>query len=181
MFYNWSPEIGDPTPMGWITVAFYFVTAILVLRKAIVLRKNRTDFKFWSVLAIFLFALGVNKQLDLQSFFTEVGRVIAKKNGWYEGRRSVQFLFVIIFGAAAFAVIVTVWLMLRKKWRLYLIPLTGFLVLVSFIVIRAASFHHFDVFLKRRFFGAKMNWILELGGTGILFYSSLVKSKSQIK
>lgn len=164
--------------MGWLTVAFYFLTAILSLRKAILLRKNQTDFRFWSILALFLLLLGINKQLDIQSFFTEIGRVISRKQGWYQDRRSVQFFFVLIFGCFAFFTIACVWWVLRKKWRIYLTPLCGFLFLIAFIVIRAASFHHFDKFLNFRTFGARMNWVLELGGISILFFSTLVKIRN---
>lgn len=159
--------------MGWLTVAFYFLTAILSLRKAILLHKNQTDFRFWNILALFLLLLGINKQLDIQSFFTEIGRVAARKQGWYQNRRSVQFYFVLIFGCFAFFIIACVWWVLRKKWKKYLIPLCGFLFLMAFIVIRAASFHHFDKFLNLKPFGARINWVLELGGIGILFYSTL--------
>jgi len=37
---------------------------------------------------------------------------------------------------------------------------------VGFVVIRADSFHHVDVFLAARLGRLKWNWILELGGVG---------------
>ena len=36
----------------------------------------------------------MNKQLDLQTAFTELGRVLAQTEGWYEQRRTVQFWFI---------------------------------------------------------------------------------------
>jgi len=37
---------------------------------------------------------GINKQLDLQSAFTEVMRVVARDQGWYEARRQYQYAFI---------------------------------------------------------------------------------------
>lgn len=172
---SWTPKIGDPSIMGWITVVFYFITSALSLSIALLKQKERTSFRFWGLLAIFLLLLGINKQLDIQSLFTEIGRAIAKEQGWYTKRRSVQFLFIIMFGIFSFSVIITIWWMLRKRWRQYLIPLTGFLILVSFIIIRAASFHHFDMFLRSGPAEIRMNWILELGGIGIIFLAGILK------
>ena len=36
------------------------------------------------VLTILLLLLGINKQLDLQTLLKDVGRRMAKANGWYE-------------------------------------------------------------------------------------------------
>ena len=37
-------------------------------------------------------------------------------------------------------------------------------MVMGFVVIRAASFHHVDAFLASRLGGLRWNWILELGG-----------------
>jgi hypothetical protein len=101
---RWHPDIGDPTLGGWITVIAYFGTALLAYRA---LRFHSRNFGsksastnaqalvgFWLLITGALVLLGINKQLDLQSWFTEVGRDLARAQGWYEGRRSVQALFV---------------------------------------------------------------------------------------
>jgi hypothetical protein len=46
-----------------------------------------------------LFALGINKQLDLQTALTELGRVLALSQGWYEQRQVVQFWFIAALAA----------------------------------------------------------------------------------
>jgi hypothetical protein len=40
--------------------------------------------------------------------------------------------------------------------------------LLTFIAIRAASFHHFDRFIGHEVGGVRMNWILELGGISLI-------------
>jgi hypothetical protein len=40
--------------------------------------------------------LTINKQLDLQSAWTEIGRLIAIGEGWYGRREVVQLYFIIV-------------------------------------------------------------------------------------
>jgi hypothetical protein len=44
-----------------------------------------------------LFLLGVNKQLDLQTLLGDVGRSVSTAQGWYDKRRAVQAVFVLVF------------------------------------------------------------------------------------
>jgi hypothetical protein len=77
---RWEPTIGDPTFMGWFTVAAYAVAALLAAR--VWLRKRE---KIWLLVTIGMAGLCVNKQLDLQSLITAIGRVIAWHEGWLQG------------------------------------------------------------------------------------------------
>ncbi|HEY8942673.1 MAG TPA: hypothetical protein VIM73_00370, partial [Polyangiaceae bacterium] len=87
---NWSPGIGDPTVTGWVTVVAYLATAVsctlLALRIPRVAGPLNRERLLWGLLAAAFFALGLNKQLDLQSAVTEIGRIVAAKQGWYEQR-----------------------------------------------------------------------------------------------
>src|SRR5512145_1767020 len=86
---QWHPTIGDPTFMGWFTVAAYFAGAFCAYFTAYKIRTpDRQAFLFWCACGVFLTALGINKQLDLQSLFTEMGRQVAKAQGWIEQRRT---------------------------------------------------------------------------------------------
>jgi hypothetical protein len=165
----WRPGIGDPTVMGWVTVAAYFGVAILCFRRA---RKAKTsggtEFFFWAGLAALLVLLGINKQLDLQTFLTLTGRRIAVAQGWYEERRPVQFAFVAVVGLAALAGLVLMWRLVRGRSRELWVALLGFVLLLAFVIVRAASFHHFDALININIAGVRMNWILELGAIGLI-------------
>ncbi|WP_244441799.1 hypothetical protein [Rhizobium grahamii] len=97
--FDWRPEIGDPTIGGWITVALYFVGCVSCHRTMVTVLSPRSSEQFdgfiWRGIAIMFFILGINKQLDLLSAFTEIGRMIAASEGWYDERRTVQFYFII--------------------------------------------------------------------------------------
>ena len=168
---RWKPGIGDPTVMGWLTVAAYFVTALgcywSAWREPLpdgTRRPHTRPAAFWLVLAGLLVALGINKQLDLQSLATQIGRDAI--HGWnlYEKRRVLQVGFMLAVGlmcAGSFAALL--WVArhsLRHRW----LAIVGMLFILGFVVIRASSFHNVNVLLSARLGGMKWNWILELGG-----------------
>jgi hypothetical protein len=127
---------------------------------------------FWFALCGVLVFLGVNKQLDLQSCFTQVGRDMAKSEGWYEKRRMVQGVFVVVMAVLGMLIIATSYWYVHAAWRRYRIAFFGIIYLVTFVVIRAASFHHIDVFLKSGVGGLYFNHILELGGILFIGYAA---------
>ena len=156
---RWRPEIGDPSLMGWFTVSAYAAGAILA---AWVWFQRRE--KVWLFIALGTAALSANKQLDLQSLFTDIGRVASYHGGWFEQRRVYQKWFVL--GVVAGAAIFGAWFIWRfnEFWLQHKLLTVGVLYLLTFIVVRAISFHHFDAFLKDEVLGVRMNWALELGG-----------------
>src|SRR3954447_15179514 len=94
-------ERGDQGFTPWLITIGYFVAAGLCFwagrreREMSLGRARRWHAPvFWFSLCGVLVALGFNKQLDLQSDFTEFGRSMAKEEGWYENRRIVQAIFV---------------------------------------------------------------------------------------
>lgn len=179
---RWTPGIGDPTIMGWVTVAIYFGAALLcfwaVLKTSI---KQETSIPgngkalklFWICLALILVFLGFNKQLDLQSLLTQIGKDIAVEQGWYNKRREVQFLFVIFIGVGGTIILS---FLMYKYWKMpgYIkTTLIGCVILFVFIMIRAMSFHHVDIFLKAKLVGIKMNWLFEIGGLSVILLGTI--------
>ena len=177
---RWHPGIGDPTVGGWITVAAYFSAALLAYSAQ---RLHSDDLAnkagsanakslalFWLLVAGTLVLLGINKQLDLQTWLTEVGRDLAQAQGWYAERRPIQALFVAaltIVGLAGMAILIVI---LRRLFRQVGDGLFGLGLLVTFIAVRAASFHHVDQLLKSGV--VRLNWALELGGIGLIALSA---------
>lgn len=174
---SWSPGIGDPSLGGWLTVLLYFVAAWATWRVLHALKRPRTyagsnERWFWKALFIGLLVLGVNKQLDLQSAFTELGRILADRRGWYDDRRQIQMAFIAgvgIMGLTLFAA------MLHLTWgapTAAIWALTGSTCLVTFVVIRAASFHHVDSVLGTSLSGWRINWLLEMGSLLVIIGSA---------
>ena len=163
---RWEPGIGDPTIMGWLTVAAYFVGSALCWANVIRNRSVRFERLFWTVFGLALLALGVNKQLDLQTWFTLTAKSFAKQTGWYEERRIVQALFVFAIAIAGTGLMAAAWAVARRASWAHRTAIVGGVFLLCFVVVRAASFHHFDQVLGWHAGQLRMNHVFELGGIG---------------
>ncbi len=158
---RWEAGIGDPTVVGWITVVAYGVSAALSLRCA---RRTAIGLEhwFWVGAAVALILLGFNKQLDLQTLVTQIGRDMAMRGGWYGERRVAQAAFVSALAVAGLVALVWLLWLVRRLPRATQAAGVGLVLLVVFIVIRGASFHHIDQMVGSSFEGIRFNWILEL-------------------
>lgn len=134
---------------------------------------DRRAYVFWVVFSVLMLALGINKQLDLQSLFTAVLKQFAKSTGWYEDRRIFQgiFIFVIAFFGCAAALLAWVWT--SRALPQHRLTLLGGIFLLAFIVIRAASFHHFDEILGTPVAFLRINHLLELGGIACVAFGAI--------
>ena len=159
----WRPGIGDPSWTGWLIVAAYAIAALLSWlafrasrAEAVRLARLRPQEAegerrlawFWLLACVTLTALGINKQLDLQSLFTQVLRDVSHAQGWYDDRRRYQFLFVAAVGSAGLLGVLTMGWRLRRVLLRVWIAVLGLGWITTFVVIRAASFHHVDTFLR---------------------------------
>ena len=124
-----------------------------------------------------MFLLCLNKQLDLQSLLTNIGRIVANQGGWYDQRRTIQFWFVVAIGLASVAAFVFLAWKTRSIFKGRTLLLLGLSMLLLFVVMRAASFHHVGVFLEQRILGFKLNWILELGSIALVAVSAVQASR----
>jgi len=170
--FNWSPGIGDPTIGGWITVVLYFVAMVSCWRTASRLDDGVRERRIWRAVSVSFLLLGINKQLDLQTALTEAGRVLAELQGWYGQRQIVQVDFIILMAAVCVIAIVTLLIWARGAPFPTWFALVGTTLVVGFVLIRAASFHHIDRFLGHAILGFRWNWILEMGGISVVLLAS---------
>lgn len=171
-------EFGDHTFFGWMTVLAYFLTSIRLGIKTRLAWLNRDNVIFWLCFTLIIIFLGFNKQLDLQSNFTEIMRNMAKEHGWYEQRRPLQFLFVAVMAMSLPILILLVRTSLANSWRRYKIMWLGILLLLVFIVIRAASFHHVDLIFYKAIGSLRFYQALEIVAIFIIFIGTFYENKS---
>lgn len=171
VFATWSPRIGDPTIIGWLTVAAYSLTAVLTA--LVFVRQSGRQRIFWLGLFVLLVALAINKQLDLQSALTAAGRCLALAQGWYESRQSVQITFIIAVGVTCIVIGVVLAWALRRDFGQVWLALVGVALLLAFVVMRAAGFHNFDRFIGFEIANIRMNWVMELGGIMMIAANAL--------
>lgn len=185
--HQWSLGIGDPTILGWVTVIAYLVSAVLCiwaarccpLRNSVEAKAERNPRLFWWVLALILILLGINKQLDLQTWLDQYGRDKAIEYGWYRSRELIKFGF--ITGLAVFGVLLTgltAYLLKNVNWTVKLAVL-GSVLLFCFVLLRASSFQDFHAFYGIHIGGVWFNATLELGSLGIIFTAAIASIRSR--
>lgn len=179
---NWSPGLGDPSIGGWFTVLLYALAALACWR-VFGLDPDRAGSPrggerwYWILLLLTLVLMGINKQLDLQSAMTELGRMLAMRQGWYGNREQVQLAFlvgVLMTGLTAFAALVNL------TWgspRATVLSLVGIVFLGVFVLGRAASFHHIDLLLATDLAGLRINWLAEMGA--LVWITSCARLRSR--
>jgi hypothetical protein len=168
---RWHPGIGDPSLLGWVTVAAYAMASWLALATWRLERQrggSASHAFFWLAVGLLLLFLTFNKQLDLQSWFTEVMRDNAHENGWYEQRRELQRQFIVGLGAAACSAAAFGLYLLWPIEGPRVLSIGGLVLLAYFIVVRASSFHHIDVLLSETWLGMRFNGWMELGGIALV-------------
>ena len=167
--------INSATLLAWLTVLAYLIAAALSLACA-----WRADRIFgpahlwqhrliWAGMAAGLFFLGVNKQLDIQSWFTAVAKAIAYEQGWYDMGQRAQILFIAGLGLISLIMLVVGAWFLRHVWRQYWLLGLGVLFVARFVVVRAASFYGVSLPELSRFTGGfRINWLLEIIGASVI-------------
>jgi hypothetical protein len=165
---DWSPGIGDPSIGGWLTVALYVLAAWACLQVLNAGRGQRfhldpNERTLWRLLLVAMVLLGINKQLDLQSALTELARMQAVEQGWYDQRRQIQEAFVASVPVVGLTALAALMVLAWKTPAQTLWSCAGAAGLVVFVAIRAASFHKVDDMLGWQLAGLNLNWIVEMG------------------
>jgi hypothetical protein len=162
--------VHDQGPVAWFVVAGYLIAAFLCFRAASATAGRERG--FWVGTAIVMVLLGINKQLDLQSDLTDFARTAARSEGWYSWRRDVQGLFLLLMaiGATAIAMLLSRWL--RDSSSSAKLAAIGLVILLAFIFVRAASFHHIDYWVTVPVAGMRSGWWLELLGVAVISWAA---------
>ena len=181
-------KIGDPNPLAWGTVAIYLIAAIGCLlcaadaKRIFGAEQVGVHRLVWAGMFVIMLFLGINKQLDLQTFFTSVIKALARHYDMYElGKRSQGVFLGLLGGTAIGGMGVVAW-MIRRQWRRYVFLILGALFIVRFVLVRAGGFY--GVSLPRVSVltgGVKLNWLLEILGAAVVAVAAFLNWRSARK
>lgn len=167
--FQWASK--DAGTLPWLAVTGYLVAAGLCWFRRTSTWESRERL-FWLLSTLFLLGLGINKQLDLQTALTELGRRLAISEGWYGERRAFQQTIILVgLVVAPGAGLVVAWLLRGMRASVFT-TLLGLSLLGAFVIVRAASFHHVDVEMRTPVFGLKLHTVLELAGIAVVILSA---------
>ena len=170
---RWQPVIGDPNVTGWLTVAIYALCAILALSLVRRMAPGR-ERKFWVLMLVGMTFLAVNKQLDLQSALTAVGRCMAQLQGWYQERKVVQRQFILGFVELTMTGCILGLVLMRHHLRRNGLAILGLAVVAGFVAVRAVGFHDVDHLIGTRFMNLRLNFLFEASGLILIALNALV-------
>jgi hypothetical protein len=172
---SWRFTLDNPNFLGWTVVAAYFAAAACCIRAGLKSRNNSQTplLGLWWLFAVVLVMLGINKQLNLQTLMIVIGRIIFNAAGWYGARRQAQLVFTVAFSAFSFGALVLLWRYCGAFFRQNQLVLAGAIVLVLFVVMRAASINHAVALRLFNFNDDQWAWILEISGSLLIAAGAL--------
>lgn len=158
-YQPWELSFGDATVIGWSITLAYFACVWIVLRaaaRAHALRGRVIDgaligegiVRLWCLVALILFFLGVNKELDLQRLFLEIARDVAREGGWYEDRKPLQIAALVVVISVSISIAGWMLWVLRRHARAIWPAVAGVVILGAFIGLRTSSHHGMDALMK---------------------------------
>ena len=179
---GWQLGVGDPTVVGWTTTGLYLVASSLAVRAArrlgagqgpeeLSASDSQLLARFWWLVFGIMLLLGVNKQIDLQTLFTQTAKQLAKAQGWYEARRRYQAAFVASAVLVVGAGVALLSYVLRGVLSRVLRPILGLFIVATYILLRAALFQHMDWGQLDRL--EDWMWLLEVAGIALVLGSAL--------
>lgn len=177
----WSPKVGDPYLLGWITTGCYLIATILsflVLKRIPNHEPNARKLRiFWLGLTVLLVFLSLNKQLDLQTFMKAAAKCHAIIDGWYADRRDFQQIFVRSVAVLFLLVLVFIFSFMHEVLQKDRLAVIGIFFLLAFILIHASYFNYFGLESIDILFEAGLNRALELFGIFFIVLQALMRLK----
>jgi len=148
---KWHLQANDNSPGGWLATAIYAALILLSWRE--VLRRKPAEKargralqqSFWIWLSLGVTAVGINKQLDLQTLMIDLGRRAARAEGLMQYRRVLQAGFAIAAAIAAIAMVGALWKLAKRASPSESLVIVGVCALIGFVVVRIATFNHIEL------------------------------------
>lgn len=190
----WRLGIGDPTPLGWLTFIGYAIAAALCWHAQRVsaraaaragadateeARRRRLLARWWLGLGILMLLLGLNKQADLQTLMTVIGKDLARAQGWYASRARVQAGFVVLFSTLLACGLLALLITLRSVLDRIVPALLGLASILLFVALRALALHALRNSPQANWPDAL--WPVELAGIGLVVWNASRASRTEAR
>ena len=176
----WKPGLHDPMLGAWLVTLGYLTAALMCLRAwRMRSRDSQPSARLWPIVMLILLGLGINKQLDFQSLMIEIGRDLAREQGWYEQRRMI--LSVSLLGAAGGVTVLSMAALKRFLWSGWepCVALIGTGLLVVMLFLQEISYGYLSTVLNWNLLpgwngslGVHVGEILELGFLGVIGWAA---------
>lgn len=162
--------VNDPDLASWLIVALYLITAALALRTAFLIRRQTDNAfpLFWSLIAVGTLLLGLNKQLDIQTWLLRTGRRMAEAEHLYKYRLVIHITFFLIVVAVAGLLAARWWNKIKSFSRRFQLATAGCGLIATYVLVRAMNINHIDQLFGVDWEDLIALWLLEVGGLTML-------------
>lgn len=170
---------GHLTALGWTMLALYLITALLAFRAATIstFPNSAAMGRVWICLGVILSALGLNKELDLQTLLIEFGRQIAHSEHLFAYRLKLYLVFFLGSMLVIVALLAVILLRfsadIRTFARQFPLAISGCGLICAYIVIRTALIDNVDLMLGVSLKQIAFLWLLEAGGLLLIMVQAL--------
>lgn len=134
----------------------YFFTALLAA-----FTRRSAHRRFWWIVTAIVISIGLIRMTGLISEITQYGRVFAYDDGWYDHRRPLQALGLLVVMAIGTILVGAVTFRFRRS-----IPeAVGVLATsasLGLLVVRSVSLHQIDRLLGLRVWNTQLGWLLDV-------------------
>ena len=162
----WFSENGDTTFWSWIITILYAVTFLTSLYYVYKIRNDRKSFFLWVCISLFVFVMGINKQLDVQILLAMIWRYLEHHLDLYRYRRIIFHLVITGLFTGFLAAVIIVIVKTGKTIFKSILSITGIFILMLFVLMRAGYFH------------VPRIHSIELLGIGLVFIDLILKIKN---
>ncbi len=172
--------------MGWAITLFYLYAVLLILYMLPKLRRIHPDRRriytqFWIVVLVIFILLGLNKQLDFQTFGTATARCMARLDGWYDQRRSIQLTAILAGVFVGSTALFGFLYFFREIASRCMLAFVGLGIGALFIFLRAVSFHHIDTIFQLSIGDIKVHAIMEIAGILLVALNAIRLSYHRVR
>lgn len=146
--------------------ALYAVAAGACLVVAAMERRRRPDDWhqwLWVGIAVCVVMLGFGRELSLGNWITDRGRDWARAHSWYSERRPIQRKTDVLLFLLGCGGIASMFIVMRHRLGNCLPTVATLSALMTFVAIRAVSYHNVDQILyNRSLYGLRVNSVIEI-------------------
>lgn len=132
----------------------------------------------WITIALIMLFLGLNSQFSFIELLTRFGRKTVISHNFYNSHAIIQNWLAVTILCAILILFVSLKRFLKQTWLYHRLPLSCFIMILIFILIRSLSLHGIDLLLKYNIYDLSLGSLLELGGASVLIVSLVLQFRS---
>lgn len=185
-------------PLGdWLTMGFLLAAGLLAFRAlqaaragAVLARRYphperraacrsrsyRIGALFWWMTILVCTAAAVAPHVSILGWLSDLGRGVAKAQGWYAARRDYQVEIAATIGLVGVALLAAGLAVTRPHLPRHLPAFLGGLALLGTLVLRTASMHDVDALLAHRFAGLTVTRWIDVGAGAMIAACALANA-----